>query len=135
MSNLSDKKCGDVIIALTASWRYFACASILAFICQLALFICSFTEQIYLFVGIVIFIINHYFIFRLWLDKHFFKILYRQDDNHCFDLALQEIFPKKQVAISMEKRWNGTKKLFNYALSFVILYWFWILTSIFMINK
>lgn len=135
MSNLSDKKCGDVIVILTASWRYLACASILAFTCQLILFICSLTDRIYLFVGITIFIIGHYFIFRLWLDNHFFKILYQLGDTHCFDLALQQLFPKKQAAISMEQRWSGTKKLFNYALLFVVLLWIWLLTSILMMNK
>lgn len=135
MSNLTDKKCGDVIVIFTASWRYLASASILAFICQFVLFICGLTRYIYLFVSIAIFIISHYFIFRLWLDKHLFKILYQQGDSHCFDFALQQLFPKRPAAVSMEQRWSGTKKLFNYALSFVVLHWIWILVSILMISK
>ncbi|ELX8378810.1 hypothetical protein AB7W88_12125 [Providencia vermicola] len=135
MSHLSNKQCGDVMIIFTASWRYLCCASLLAFICQLILFIDSFTQHLYFFLGTVFFIISHYYIFRLSLDNHLFKVLYQTPDAHHFDLALQFLFKKNQHALSMEQRWIGTKKLFNYALVFVISAWGWLLISILMTNQ
>lgn len=93
-----------------------------------------YTASLFLFRN-CLFIISHYYIFRLSLDNHLFKVLYQTPDAHHFDLALQFLFKKNQHALSMEQRWIGTKKLFNYALVFVISAWGWLLISILMTNQ
>lgn len=134
MSHLSDKQCGNVMVIFTSSWRYLAGASLLAFICQFILSIYSLDNWIYLFVNIIIFIISHYYIFRLWFDNQLFQVLYQQNDSAHFDFALQYLFPKKQIITNMNQRWDGAKKLFNCALFFVVLHWIWLIISIVMMN-
>ncbi|MGO2304303.1 MAG: hypothetical protein ACTH5W_06330 [Providencia sp.] len=130
MNLLTNKNNGEVIIILTASWRYFALGSLLAFTCQFILYLCSFSNRISLFIGTTLFIINHYYIYRLWLDNHFFKLIYHQGTTRHFDEAFFYLFPNKQPINSMEKRWFGTKKLFNYCLVSIVLLWGWLLLSI-----
>ncbi|SUC46834.1 Uncharacterised protein [Providencia stuartii] len=72
MNHLSDKQCGDVMVIFTTSWRYFCCASLLAFICQFILFIYSLIDNLTFFISTLLFIVSHYFIFRLWFDSHLF---------------------------------------------------------------
>ncbi len=130
MSPLNDKSHGDVIIILTASWRYFVLGALLAFICQFILFICGFSNRFQLFIGALLFIINQYYIYRLWLDNHFFRLIYRQDSTQEFDHAISYFFPKKQKNKTMEQRWFGTKNLFKNALLSIVSLWAWLLFSI-----
>ncbi|AFH95806.1 hypothetical protein ACRU1U_09560 [Providencia stuartii] len=130
MNHLSDKQCGDVMVIFTTSWRYFCCASLLAFICQFILFIYSLIDNLTFFISTLLFIVSHYFIFRLWFDSHLFKILYQRQEPYHFDLALHYLFPKKQPVATMEQRWAGTKRLFNYTLLLTILLWLWVLISL-----
>lgn len=134
MNNLSNRQCGNVMVIFTSSWRYLASASLLAFICQFILYIYSFDNWVYLFVNSIIFIISHYYIFRLWFDNQLFQVLYQQDDCSHFDFALQYLFPKKQIITNMHQRWDGTKKLFNYALSLVVIHWVWLIVSMIMMR-
>ena len=130
MNPLTNKNNGEVIIILTASWRYFAIGSLLAFICQFILYLYSFSNRINLFIGMTLFIISHYYIYRLWLDNHFFKLIYHQGTEQFFDEAFSYLFPNKQVNSNMAERWFGTKRLFNYCLIFITLSWGWLLFSI-----
>ncbi|HEC8345132.1 TPA: hypothetical protein RG646_RS01720 [Providencia rettgeri] len=130
MNTLMDKNHGDIIIAFTNSWRYLATGSILSFICQFSLFLCLNYNKYYLFIAIIIFIISHYYIYRLWLDNHFFKIIYHQENTKAFDNTLTFLFPRKTKGRSMEQRWYGTKQLFTRALLSVLLLWLWLLITV-----
>lgn len=130
MNTLMSKGHGDTIITLTNSWRYLAIGSVLACILQFSLFLFFNYNKYYLFIAIIIFLINHYYIYRLWLDNHFFKIIYRQEETEPFDNALIFLFPNKIKNRSMEQRWYGTKKLFTRALYSLLLLWVWFLVTI-----
>lgn len=130
MSTLMNKGHGDIIITLTNSWRYLAIGSVLACILQFSLFLCFNYNKYYLFTAIIIFLINHYYIYRLWLDNHFFKIIYQQEETKTFDNALIFLFPIKMKNRSMEQRWRGTKQLFIRALCSVLLLWVCFLVTI-----
>ncbi|MBQ0329012.1 hypothetical protein J9231_14280, partial [Providencia rettgeri] len=69
-------------------------------------------------------------IYRLWLDNHFFKIIYHQENTKAFDNTLTFLFPRKTKDRSMEQRWYGTKQLFTRALLSVLLLWLWLLITV-----
>ena len=130
MSNLIDKNQGSVIIILTASWRYFASGALLALLCQFALFLSLFPTRYYLLISLLLFIISQYYIYRLWLDNHFFKLIYQLDTPQLFDSTLFVLFPKKKPAKSMEQRWIGTKRLYSKALISTLVLWVWLIITI-----
>lgn len=135
MSSLMDKKCGEVIVVFTASWRYLAIGAILALLGQFALLFNDAISRFSLAVSVGLFIASQYFIFRLWLDHHFFTLIYRQGDTQAFDEALGHLFPQSsgnqnRENRSMESRWEGTRKLFQRASYCVALLWGWLLFSL-----
>ncbi|WP_369311311.1 hypothetical protein [Providencia rettgeri] len=130
MSQLTDKNCGEVILILTKSWSYLAIASVLGLICQLSLFIGISSEKYSLFICIILFVINHYYIYRLWLDNHFFNIIYQQGTTEAFDYSLRILIPKKTINRTMVQRWQGTKTLFNRAVLSVVILWAWLLVTV-----
>ncbi|WP_323085068.1 hypothetical protein [Providencia alcalifaciens] len=135
MSSLMDKNQGDVIVAFTASWRYFAVGAILALLGQFALLLHDSISPFSLAVSVGLFFASQYFIFRLWLDHHFFTLIYRQGDIQAFDEALGLLFPQSssnqnRKNRSMESRWEGTRKLFQRASYCVVLLWGWLFFSL-----
>ncbi|HFF1652642.1 TPA: hypothetical protein ACGBIO_000294 [Providencia rettgeri] len=130
MNQLTDKNCGEVIQILTRSWLYLAIGSVLGLICQLNLFLGINNGKYYLFVGIILFIISHYYIYRLWLDNHFFKMIYQQGTTEPFDYALSFFMHKKPINRTMEQRWQGTKNLFKHAVLSVVILWIWLLVTV-----
>lgn len=133
MNQLTDKNCGEVIQILTRSWLYLAIGSVLGLICQLSLFLGINginNGKYYLFFGIILFIISHYYIYRLWLDNHFFKMIYQQGTTEPFDYALSFFMYKKPTNRTMEQRWQGTKDLFKYAILSVVILWIWLLVTV-----
>ncbi|HHR5899545.1 TPA: hypothetical protein ACS7XC_000404 [Providencia alcalifaciens] len=130
MSSLLDKGRGDVIVVLTGSWRYLAIAAILALLGQFALLFHGAISHLSLAVGVMLFFASQYFIFRLYLDHHFFILIYRQGDTQAFDDALGHLFPQSSAGRSMESRWAGTRKLFQRASYAVTLLWGWLLFSL-----
>lgn len=135
MSSLMDKNQGDVIVVFTASWRYFAIGAILALLGQFALLFNGAISPFSLAVSVGLFFVSQYVIFRLWLDHHFFTLIYRQGDTQAFDEALGLLFPQysgnqNRENRSMESRWEGTRKLFQRASYCVALLWGWLLFSL-----
>ncbi|WP_273805022.1 hypothetical protein [Providencia rettgeri] len=130
MKQLTDKNCGEVIRVLTRSWSYLAIGSALSLIFQLSLFLGINNGKYYLFISIILFIISHYYIYRLWLDNHFFKVIYQQGTIEPFDYALNFLIPNKPTNRTMEQRWQGTKTLFNRALLSVVILWIWLLVTV-----
>ena len=130
MNTLMNKQQGEVITILTHSWRYFAVGSVLALFCQLSLFLGSNYPKYILFVNVIIFIICQYYIYRLWLDSHFFKIIYTHNETEHFDNALNFLFPSKIKHRTIQQRWFGTKRLFIRALGLVLLQWIGLLVAI-----
>lgn len=130
MNQLTDKNCGEVILVLTRSWLYLAISSVLGLIFQLSLFLGINNGKYYLFISMILFIICHYYIYRLWLDNHFFKIIYQQGTTEPFDYALSFFMPNKPNNRTMEQRWQGTKTLFNRALLSVVILWAWLLVTV-----
>ncbi len=102
-NTLMNKQQGEVITILTHSWRYFAVGSVLALFCQLSLFLGSNYPKYILFVNVIIFIICQYYIYRLWLDNHFFKIIYTHNETEHFDNALNFYFKPNQTSYDAAK--------------------------------
>ncbi|SPZ17046.1 Uncharacterised protein [Providencia rettgeri] len=113
MNTLMNKQQGEVITILTHSWRYFAVGSVLALFCQLSLFLGSNYPKYILFVNVIIFIICQYYIYRLWLDNHFFKIIYTHNETEHFDNALNFYFQAKSNIVRCSKGGLGLN-VFSY---------------------
>lgn len=123
MNTLMNKQHGEVIAILTNSWRYFAAGSVFALFCQLALFFYSNYSKYILLANTIIFVISQYYIYRLWLDNYFFKIIYHHNETEHFDHALNFLFPSKAKHRTMQQRWSGTKQLFTCAFGLVLAQW------------
>lgn len=127
---LTTKTARNMIVSLTQSWRYLFFLSVLSYLSSLLLQLFYFKNNYFLFISSVCFLFTHYFLFRLWLDNHFFKILYRYHDNDNFDYCLSFLFNKKTSHCSMEIRWLGTKRLFSLALLTTLIQWLWGIISL-----
>lgn len=127
---LTTKTAGNIIVSLAQSWRYLFVLSVLPYLTSLLLLLFHFQNKYFLFVSSLCFLFTHYFLFRLWLDSHLFKTLYRYHDSDSFDHCLFLLFNKKASYTSMEIRWLGTKRLFSLALLGTLIQWLWGIISL-----
>lgn len=128
---LTTKTSGKVIISFTQSWRYLLFLSLLPYLSAWPVFGLYFHHHIDFFVASLLFLFTQYHLFRLWLDSHFFQTLYRYQDDASFDESLATLFPKRPHKQTMQARWQGTKRLFSFALMGVFVQWMWCLMSLF----
>ena len=128
---LTTKTSGKVIVSLTQSWRYLLFVSLFPYLSTWPVFSLHFHHQLTFFVASFLFLFTQYFLFRLWLDSHFFRALYRYQDDISFDESLSILFPKRPQKQTMEARWLGTKRLFSFAIIGVSVQWIWCLTMLF----
>lgn len=102
-----------------AAWLYFAALSLPAFALMLWLPLSLISPAIAL-----VFLLLHYFCWRLWLDERLFALLLSSDDPALFDRGLQRIWPGKNIQPrSWESRWQGTRSLFFCAAGCLLLLW------------
>ncbi|HKS35286.1 MAG TPA: hypothetical protein VJS14_16305 [Enterobacteriaceae bacterium] len=102
-----------------AAWRYFAALSLPALVLMLWLPLSFFSLA-----TAVVFLVLHYFCWRLWLDERLFALLIDSDDPALFDCGLQRVWPGKNAAPrSWGSRWQGTRTLFFRAGGALLLLW------------
>mgnify|MGYP003366245479 CR=1 FL=1 len=108
-----------IVQAHCAAWRYFAALSLPAFALMLWLPLSLISPAI-----LAVFLLLHYFCWRLWLDERLFALLINSDDPALFDRGLQQIWPGKNTQPrSWESRWQGTRTLFLCAGGCLLLLW------------
>lgn len=113
-----------------AAWRYFAGLSLPAFALLLWLPLSIFSPAITL-----VFLLLHYFCWRLWLDERLFALLISSDDPALFDRSLQRIWPRKNTQPrSWESRWQGTRALFFRAAGCLLLLWLLSVAALFSVQ-
>lgn len=108
-----------VIAVHCASWRYFAALSLPAFALMLWL-----PLSLLSLLTVGMFLLVHYFCWRLWLDERLFALLATDEDLTLFDAGLQTIWRSKGTQPrSWASRWQGTRRLFFRAGVSLILLW------------
>ncbi|ODQ01873.1 MULTISPECIES: hypothetical protein [Enterobacterales] len=128
---LTTETSGNVILSLTQSWRYLLLLSLLPYISTWPVFSLHFHNKLAFFVASLLFLFTQYHLFRLWLDSHFFRDLYRSKDDVSFDESLLILFPKRLKKQTMKARWLGAKRLFSFAVLGVSVQWIWCLAMLF----
>lgn len=109
-----------------SSWRYFALLTIPPLV--LAFNLLYSLESVIL---LVLFLITHYFCWRLWLDERLFNLLDNENELTAFDAGMSHLWPAKFNRIrSLNERWAGTRGLFFRAMIALTTLWLISLCSI-----
>lgn len=102
-----------------ASWRYFAALTLppLALI-----FYLLFSAECVLLMGL--FLLTHYYCWRLWLDERLFLLIKSESDLAEFDNGMAQLWPGKADGTrSLADRWRGAKTLFQRAILSLMALW------------
>lgn len=107
-----------------SSWRYFAALTLPPLGLTFNLF---FSADCVLLMGL--FLLTHYYCWRLWLDEQLFQLIESESDLPEFDHAMTHVWMKKtDVPRSLAERWPGTRNLFYRAMFSLMSLWmvsFW----------
>jgi len=110
-----------------ASWRYFA----LLTLPPLVLILLP-PYQLTNMLMMVLFMITHYYCWRLWLDERLFTVLKNEDDLASFDEGMQQLWSSKPGSPRpLNARWRGARKLFFRAIAALLLLWLVVLYRLF----
>ncbi|MCP1440237.1 hypothetical protein J3D56_003673 [Erwinia persicina] len=102
-----------------SSWRYFAALTLppLALIFNLL-----FSADCVLLMGL--FLLTHYYCWRLWLDERFFQLIESENDLIEFDNGIAHLWAKRKGSTrSLVERWYGAKILFYKAIFSLLMLW------------
>lgn len=73
---------------------------------------------------ILLFLITHYYCWRLWLDEQLFQLLNNESELAEFDNGMALLWPQKsRETRTLAARWRGTKRLFYRAIISLISLW------------
>lgn len=102
-----------------SSWRYFAALTLppLALIFNLL-----FSVNSVLLMGL--FLLTHYYCWRLWLDERLFQLIESESDLAEFDNGMAHMWAKKVGNTrTLAERCCGTRNLFNRAMFSLMALW------------
>lgn len=102
-----------------SSWRYFAALTLppLALIFNL-----SFSADCVLLMGL--FLLTHYYCWRLWLDEILFQLIESENDLFEFDNGMAHLWPKRKgITRSLMERWYGAKVIFYKTMFSLVVLW------------
>ncbi|WP_330985712.1 MULTISPECIES: hypothetical protein [Enterobacterales] len=103
-----------------SSWRYFAALTLppLGLIFNLL-----FSADCVLLMGL--FLLTHYYCWRLWLDERLFQLIERESDLTEFDSGMAHLWPKKtgNTIRTLAERWRGARNLFYRAMFSLMALW------------
>jgi len=117
MSNI--RMTQDVVRIHLTSWRYFACLTLPALI-----FIVLPPYRLVSVLLLILFLLTHYYCWRLWLDERLFGLLQSDDDLVHFDNGMRKLWRLKSAEPrSLDERWQGARKLFFRAGGSLLLLW------------
>ncbi|MEZ6875919.1 hypothetical protein [Enterobacter sp. KBR-315C3_2022] len=103
-----------------SSWRYFAALTLppLALIFNLL-----FSASCMLLMAL--FLLTHYYCWRLWLDERLFQLIESESDLTEFDNGMAHLWAKrKSNTCSLVERWYGARVLFYKAIFSLLALWF-----------
>lgn len=103
-----------------SSWRYFAALTLppLALIFNLL-----FSADCVLLMGL--FLLTHYYCWRLWLDERLFQLIDSENDLIEFDNGMAHLWVKRKGGTrSLFERWRGANLIFYKAIFSVVALWF-----------
>ncbi|MFY0401211.1 hypothetical protein ACOMDP_01095 [Pantoea dispersa] len=103
-----------------SSWRYFA---VLTLPPMVLVFNLLFLVDCVLLMGL--FLLTHYYCWRLWLDERLFQLIASQSDIAEFDNGMAHMWAKrKEGTRSMAERYHGAKIIFYKAIFSLLALWF-----------
>ncbi len=103
-----------------SSWRYFAALTLppLALIFDLL-----FSAGCVLLMGL--FLLTHYYCWRLWLDERLFQLIENERDLIEFDNGMAHLWGKRKWdTCTLVERWSGAKVIFYKAIFSLLALWF-----------
>ncbi|HAT1619104.1 TPA: hypothetical protein I8Y04_000749 [Raoultella planticola] len=101
-------------------WRYFAALTLpsLALIFDLL-----FSAECVLLMGL--FLLTHYYCWRLWLDERLFQLIDSENDLIEFDNGMAHLWAKRKGSTrSLVERWHGAKVFFYKTIFSLMALWF-----------
>ena len=102
-----------------SSWRYFAALTLPPFV---LLFNLLFSADCVLLIGL--FLLTHYYCWRLWLDERLFQLIESESDLAEFDHGMAHLWAKKAENIrTLAERWRGARNLFYRAMFSLMALW------------
>lgn len=102
-----------------SSWRYFAALTLppLALIFNL-----MFSADCV--VLMLLFLLTHYYCWRLWLDERLFQLIISESDLVEFDNGMAHLWAKKTGGTrTLAERWRGARNLFYRAMFSLMALW------------
>ena len=102
-----------------SSWRYFAALTLPSLV---LIFNLLFSADCVLLMGL--FLLTHYYCWRLWLDERLFQIIESESDLAEFDNGMAHLWAKKAGNTRTQaERWRGARNLFYRAMFSLIALW------------
>lgn len=102
-----------------ASWRYFALLTLPPLVLVFNLLYSL--ESVVL---LILFLITHYYCWRLWLDERLFTLLDNKCDLAAFDEGMSHLWPVKSTHTRTQaERWRGVRGLFYRAMVALFSLW------------
>jgi hypothetical protein len=121
---------GQTLLISLSSWRYILTVSLIAYLFCAVLLLCRASVwgcAVSLAAGLV----TLYYCWRLWMDYHFFQLLYRDKaDIAAFDQAIDALWSKNSAVRSLAARWTATSKLIVRAWQWAALQWLGVIVSV-----
>lgn len=102
-----------------SSWRYFALLTLPPVVLVFNL-LYSLESAVLLF----LFLVTHYYCWRLWLDERLFLLLNNESDLASFDQGMSHLWSVKQGnPRPLAERWHGACRLFYRAMLATVVLW------------
>ncbi|AAM84698.1 MULTISPECIES: hypothetical protein [Yersinia pseudotuberculosis complex] len=109
-----------------SSWRYFALLTLPPLVLAFNL-LYSFASLVLL----MLFLVTHYYCWRLWLDERLFTLLNKESSLAEFDEGMAQLWIAKSGATrTLTERWCGVRGLFYRAMFSLIALWLTSLSSV-----
>jgi len=102
-----------------SSWRYFAALTLPPMVLSFNLL---FSVNSVLLMGL--FLLTHYYCWRLWLDERLFQLIESESDLAEFDNGMAHMWAKRKGNThSLVERWRGAKIIFYKTIFFLMALW------------
>ncbi|MBR7627723.1 hypothetical protein KAT72_01410 [Aeromonas popoffii] len=102
-----------------SSWRYFAALTLPPLV---LIFNLLFSADCVLLMGL--FLLSHYYCWRLWLDERLFQLIESESDLAEFDNGMAHLWTKKTGNTrTLAERWRGARNLFYRAIFSLMALW------------
>lgn len=102
-----------------SSWRYFAALTLPPLV---LIFNLLFSADCVLLMGL--FLLTHYYCWRLWLDERLFQLIESESDLAEFDNGMAHLWVKRKGNTrTLVERWSGAKIIFYKAIFSLLALW------------